>query len=259
MYTKYLLLIFILTFVNVHAQEEKKVMFEDCTFIDLTHALNGNVPTWDGSCGFYLKMKYDYADCQTETKFRLHQVDMKAGIGTHMDAPHHCFLEGVSIDRIALNQLIIPAVVINVADRADENYQLSVEEIQRFETEYGTIPSNSLVLIHTGWSRFWHDPAQYRNVDSQGWMHFPSISEEAAQYLTNRHVVGIAIDTLSPDIPSSDYPVHRLILGSGKYIIENIVNADQLPPYGAYVMALPLKIEKGTEAPLRVIGIVPAH
>lgn len=86
-------------------------------------------------------------------------------------------------------------------------------------------------------------------------MQFPSLSAEAAQLLIERGIAGIAIDTLSPDCPGSGDPVHRIMLSNNKYMIENIAHADQLPPVGAYVIALPLKIES-TEAPIRVVGLI---
>ncbi len=239
-------------------QEEKNMPFENDQLIDLSHPLNSHVPTWDGSCGFHLKIKCDYTDCEAETKFRIHRLDINAGIGTHMDSPRHCFSEGKSIDQLDLHQLIVPAAVIDISKKADAHYLLSAEDIIHFENQYGKIPPYHLVIVYTGWSRYWHDIARYRNLDDQGMMRFPTISGEAAQYLIERQIVGIGIDTLSPDLPSTDYPVHRLILGLDKYLIENVANAHQLPPYGAYVIALPLKIEQGTESPVRMIGWIPS-
>jgi len=42
----------------------------------------------------------------------------------------------------------------------------------------------------------------------------------------------------------------------GKYILENLTNLDQLPPNGASLIALPLKIEGGAESPIRAVGVV---
>lgn len=225
--------------------------------IDLSHPINAQIPTWDGSCGFDLDLLCDYENCDSSTKFRVQKLNMKAGAGTHLDAPLHCFSRGKSIDQIPLKDLVLPSIVINVADKAKADYQLSIVDIQNFESDHGNIPSNHLVIIYTGWSKYWNDPSKYRSEDSQGHMHFPSVSSKAAEYLLERNVNGLAIDTLSPDLPGNDYPVHRLFLGAGKYIIENIAQANQLPPRGAQVIAAPLKIEGGTEAPLRMIGIVP--
>jgi kynurenine formamidase len=101
-----------------------------------------------------------------------------------------------------------------------------------------------------GWDSVLNVPEKYRNNHV-----FPSISKEAASLLLERQIVGVGIDTLSPDRPEDGFPVHHLILEADKYIIENIANASKLPPVGAYTFALPLKIQGGTEAPLRLVGL----
>ena len=80
---------------------------------------------------------------------------------------------------------------------------------------------------------------------------FPSVTEAAAKPLLKREIVGLGIDTLSSDMPSSGFPVHKQILGTGKYLVENVANADLLPCKGAYVMVLPIKGEGLTESPIR--------
>ena len=58
------------------------------------------------------------------------------------------------------------------------------------------------------------------------------------------------------DKGGEDFPVHRIVLGAGKYIVENIANAKDVPPIGAKIMVMPMKINNGTEAPIRLIAIV---
>jgi len=45
-------------------------------------------------------------------------------------------------------------------------------------------------------------------------------------------------------------------LEEGKHIVENVANAKQLPPLGAHVLILPMKIEGATEAPVRMIAAI---
>ena len=221
------------------------------TLIDLTHTLDESVPSWDGKYGFSLRTKIDYTDCSSETKFRVQQINIHAGIGTHMDAPAHCILDGLAIDQIPLSQLIAPCVVIDISEKSDAQYSLSIEDIEAFETKYGPILKGSFVMIKTGWERFWNEPEKYRNN-----LNFPSCSPEATQLLLKRNIVGLGIDTLSPDRPDRAFPVHQMVLGAGKYLVENAANLDKLPPTGSFIMIMPLKIKKGTEAPIRLIGLI---
>lgn len=235
---------------NLLVYLQKAISLADFTFVDLTHELSAETPNWAGECGFEHTVRHDYADSKTATQFRGLTYAMLAGIGTHMDAPLHCFANGLSVAELTLNNLIAPCVVIDVSAKADENYLISVQDILDFEKAYDVIDDGTCVLFHTGWQRYWYEPEQYRNN-----LQFPSISKEAAALLLTRNIKGVGIDTLSPDCPTSDFPVHELLLSNKKYILENITNANYLPPVGAYTFALPIKVKDGTEAPIRLIGM----
>jgi kynurenine formamidase len=223
---------------------------DDFTFIDLTHTLSPDIPAWDNGCGFQNKMVLDYSDCTTDVKFRVQSLQLLAGMGTHMDAPLHCIPGAASISDIPLGSLITPCNVIDVSDRADAQYSLSVDDIKQFENKYGIIAKGSFVIVYTGWDKWWHEPEKYRNN-----LTFPCISKQAAEELLSRDIAGIGIDTLSPDSGHLNFPVHQVLLGAGKYIIENVANANQMNKTGDYLLALPIKIQGGTEAPIRLIGL----
>src|ERR1700733_8452061 len=107
-------------------------MFENVELIDLTHILSSQVPTWNGSCGFHLETTQDY-----DQMFRVQQIKMHAGVGTHMDAPSHCILGGKSIHEIPIEQLIGPACVIDVSAHADADFQVSAQDVKAYETQWG--------------------------------------------------------------------------------------------------------------------------
>ena len=227
-------------------------MFEHYRFVDLSHPLDPHVPTWNGSCGFQSEIKLDY-----DKGLRVQQVKMHAGVGTHLDAPAHFFEGGSDIAGIPLERLIIPAFCLDLSTVAHETYQISRADLLAFEKRYGSIEKGSLFIGYTGWSVRWNKPDLYRNEDSAHRMRFPTFSREAALLLLERDVAGIAIDTLSPDPEASDFPVHKLLLGSGKFIIENIASANRLPPIGAYVICLPLRAVGLTECAIRAVGLLP--
>ncbi|HYO51627.1 cyclase family protein [Archangium sp.] len=77
--------------------------------------------------------------------------------GTHLDAPIH-FAEGkTTADRIPLERLIAPAVVVDIsADTArDRDALLLPSHLEAFEREHGRIEPGSIVLIRTGWGKYW--------------------------------------------------------------------------------------------------------
>lgn len=227
------------------------INFYNIEWVDLTHSLSSGIPQWDSSCGFQKFISLNYEECDAEVKFQVNRLEMVSGIGTHIDAPSHCIKNAKTIDQIPLNQLIANCYVINVSNKADENYKISVNDICDFESRYENIRTDSIVLFYTGWSKFWEDIIKYRNN-----LQFPSISKEAAELLLERKVAGLGIDTLSPDCANSEFPVHQIFLSNDKIIIENIANAWLLPSVGTVLFALPMKIKDGTEAPLRLIAMI---
>lgn len=220
-------------------------------YIDLTHSLQPGIPDWDGCCGFTMTEKIFANDA-----ICVQSLSTPAGIGTHMDAPCHFIRNTRDIASIPLEQLIVPAVIIDVRKNVTPHYFLSVHDIIAFEMQHGPIPEHSLVLLLTGWAQYWQDPLRYRAVDAHGRREFPGFSLASAEYLLTKNIVGIGIDTLSPDGSYPHFPVHNLILGQGKYILENLCNLENVPPIGAQVIALPIKINGGAEAPARIVAIV---
>lgn len=220
--------------------------------VDLTHPLNNTTRSWNGHVGFTMTTILDYRHQVEDVKFRVQRLKMNAGIGTHMDAPAHCIMNGMTIDQIPLESLIAPCVVIDVSAKAHAQYVVSLDDIHYFQAKHGSLQPGIVVLIHTGWDQWWDNPQKYKNDHR-----FPSVDAAVAQYLLEVGVVGLGVDTLSPDLPEQGFPVHHILLNGGTYIIENVANMRMLPPVGAHIVVMPLRIEGATEAPLRLIGMIP--
>jgi kynurenine formamidase len=184
--------------------------------------------------------------------------------GTHIDAPMH-FADGrwTSSD-IPVERLVGPAVVIDIAEKAAQNsdYMLMPADIAVWEAAHGRIPEGAIVLLRTGWSSRWPDRKAYLGDDTPGDasnLHFPSFGPEAAALLVaKRHVRLVGVDTASVDPgPSKDFLVHRIVAAANVGGLENLTNLDQLPPIGAWVIALPMKIAGGSGGPARIVALLP--
>ena len=126
--------------------------------------------------------------------------------GTHMDAPIH-FAEGKrTASEVPIEQLIGPAIVIDVSAKAaeDADYRVTVADIQAWESTHGEIPPGALVLMFSGWGKYWPDKKRYLGTDQPGDvanLHFPGFSREAAEFLVSQR----DIDAVGVDTPSLDY------------------------------------------------------
>jgi len=184
--------------------------------------------------------------------------------GTHLDAPIHFAEHGLTADAIPLQQLIAPAIVIDVTEKANINadYRLTADDVRAWESRHGTIAPGTIVLLRTGWGQRYPNRKQYFGDDTPGAtdkLHFPSYGEEAARLLVGeRHVAALGIDTASIDYgQSSDFVVHRLAMAQNVPGFENVANLERLPERGATVIALPMKIGGGSGGPLRIVALVP--
>jgi kynurenine formamidase len=183
--------------------------------------------------------------------------------GTHLDAPIHFAEGGQASHEIPLEKLMAPAVVIDITQRAsaDRDYRLTRDDVVAFERQHGQIRPGSIVLLRTGWSRFWPERRAYLGDDrpnDASNLHFPSYGEDAARLLVGeRRVAALGVDAASIDYGASkDFIVHRVAAEANVPGFENLTNLDQLPPTGAIVIALPMKIEGGSGGPLRAVAIV---
>lgn len=237
----------------------EKVLGGKGKVVDLTYKLSPKIPYWPGD---------QYKPFEFKTIATLEQNGVYSGsftmpehMGTHLDAPNHFAAGQIPVDAIRPEQLICPAVVIDIRDQVAKNtdYRLTVDDIRRWERRHGRIPRRALVFAHTGWGARWTDADAYRNQDGTGVMHFPGFSPEATEFLVRQRTInGIGIDTLSVDFgPSKDFQVHHIANGAGKFHIENAANLGQLPPRGAVVIVGVLPIEGGSGGPARILALLP--
>src|SRR5205085_1232901 len=73
--------------------------------------------------------------------------------------------------------------------------------------------------------------------------------------IQERHVAGLAVDTLSLDHgPSKDFKTHTIWLPAGRWGIENIANLDKVPASGATLVVGAAKVKDATGGPARVFA-----
>jgi kynurenine formamidase len=228
--------------------------------VDLAWPLNEKANFWPGE---------RYAPFRLETIATLEQdgvlsktMSLPEHIGTHIDAPNHFEASQPDVSAIKPANLFAAGVLIDVSLKAevDADYGLSVSDIEAWEQEHGRIPDGAVVLLKTGWGRFWSEPARFMGRDVRGQLHFPSYTSEAASFLVqHRDVKGLGVDTLSIDRGvSTTFDVHHIVNGAGRYGLENVASLEQLPAKGFYLFVAPMKIETGTGGPTRLFAILPA-
>jgi kynurenine formamidase len=185
--------------------------------------------------------------------------------GTHVDAPHHFWENGAGVDGILLDQLIGPAVLVDVTDkvRTNRDYQVAVDDFVAWERTNGRIPPGAIVLLRTGFGAYWPDRRRYLGTDERGAdavakLHFPGLLPHAAEWLVDtRKIHAVGLDTASIDHGQSTlFESHVALFRRGVPAFENVANLDRLPSKGFTVIALPMKIAGASGGPLRIVAIV---
>ena len=224
--------------------------------VDLTHTLSPAFPTFFGVPGIEIERRYTLRkDGANVNWWRVLEH-----AGTHIDAPFHYAENGAAVEAIPAEQLVVPLAVVDVSGRATRNvdYALSRGDLTEWEAQHGRLPDGCCVAMHSGWARYANDAAKYTGKDTGGVFHFPGIRPDAAEWLLKeRHVAGLAVDTLSLDPGTSkDFRTHTIWLPSGRWAIENLANLEQVPPTGATLVVGVAKVKGATGAPARVFALV---
>lgn len=235
------------------------------TWIDLTHPFNEETLHWPTAEPFQFDTVF--AD-QTDMNFyyESHRIQTEEHVGTHLDAPIHFYEDRNRTHEIPLEQLIGPAIVIDVREQLMDNrtYRIKPEDIIEWEAEHGEIEDGSILLFNTGFGQYWPDALQYMGTtetgdDALAELSFPGIHHETAEWLVeNRDIKAVGIDTASLDYgKSQEFKSHQIFAEQNIPGFENLANLEALPPTGAQIVALPMKIEHGSGGPLRIAAMIP--
>ncbi len=237
-------------------------VLDEARMVDLTYPFDQSTLYWPTARSFELKPTA-WGEDELGRWYAAGEFCASEHGGTHLDAPLHFARGGRSTADIPLSDLVGPARVVDVRRQCDgdSDYQVTVEDITGHEAAQGRMRPGTIVLVRTGWGRFWPDPQRYLGTDAPGDtanLHFPGLSLEAARLLADRRVALVGIDTASLDPgPSRDFPAHRILAAAGIGGLENVAGLGQLPERGAILIALPMKIAGGTGGPARIVALLP--
>jgi kynurenine formamidase len=207
--------------------------------IDLTREISTDTKVFPGSPlpKFITWNKMEIHNYHSEVVF------MSTHTGTHMDAPSH-FVTGVSsIDQIPVNRFISRAILIKIAKASDE--LITASEIEA--SKVNILEGNS-VVFSTSWEN---------EVDNDYYFnHSPGLSEDAAEYLIDKRVNAVCIDSPSIDRGSDiNFPVHKLLLSKDILIVENLCNLSKIDNQNFTLIMMPLKLSGASGSPIRAIAI----
>ena len=232
--------------------------------VDLTHAFDANSVYWPTAEPFKLETDFE-GMTEKGYYYSAYRYSAAEHGGTHLDSPVHFAKGRHTVDQIPLQQLMGAAVVVDVTSQcaANPDYQVSVADFQKWERRNGRIAPGTIVLLRTGFGKYYPDRKKYLGTEERGAgavakLHFPGLDPAAARWLTqNRSIKAIGLDTPSIDYGQSTlFESHRILFEKNIPAFENVANLDQLPLKGFSVIALPMKIKGGSGGPLRIVALL---
>ncbi|HXS66466.1 MAG TPA: cyclase family protein [Streptosporangiaceae bacterium] len=181
--------------------------------------------------------------------------------GTHWAAAAHFRSGEPTADDLDATDFFFPAVVLDrrLEAAADPDYSVSTSDIERWEAEFGPIPAGAAVLLLTGYDERFAEPQAYLGLDSDGGMHYPGFSGEAAQWLVEqRRVRALGTDTMGVD-PGIDttFAANQILLGGRRVHLENLRGLAELPPAGGWIIVGGIRTRAGSGSPATIFGLVP--
>lgn len=223
--------------------------------LDLTHTLSPTFPIWPGNEPIKVTNKITF----DKTGFYANRWDVGEHHGTHLDSPAHCSANGATVEKVDPASFVAPAAVIDIRDRVKKNADaaVSVDDLKAWEKAHGRLPKGCAVCLNSGWDANAGDAKAFLGTDAANALHFPGFSKDAAEFLLNeRDVVGLLSDTLSIDTgAATDFVVHKLWLGAGKWAVECVANLGKVPPSGATVFVGTPKVATASGGPTRVLAL----
>lgn len=258
------ILLFVASLAAFSYGQQRSRQFPGGRIIDLSYAFDSQTVYWPTAESFHLEKDFE-GETEQGYYYSAYRYSAAEHGGTHLDAPVHFARGHQSTDKIPLEQLIGPAVVIDVTRQCehDRDYRVTIDDFLNWERRQGKLPTGTIVLLRTGFGKYYPDRKRYLGTDERGQsavpkLHFPGLHPDAARWLiTNRSIKAIGLDTASIDFgQSTKFESHRILFDKNIPAFENVANLDKLPLRGFAVIALPMKIRGGSGGPLRIIAVL---
>lgn len=171
-------------------------------------------------------------------------------VGTHVDAPRHFVPGGATIDELPLDRFAGDAVVLDL--ERDEPGEIPRSAVETAAEAAGGVREGDVVAVRTGWGARFDDPDAYKA--------YPWLAPAVADWLLDRGMKLLAVDTISPDRPRAmrpddwdAYPHHRTLLPEGVLIAEHL-NLEAVAGERVEIVGFPLKFRGGDGAPARFVA-----
>lgn len=227
-----------------------KINISGTTIVDLSHALEPNIPCFPGLPQPTVKV---FSSKEKGATFNIELLAFCPHSSTHLDAPWHYIKGGKRIDELAPDHLLGPAIIVDMCHKTGD-VPITSQDIKQWETENNLlIKAGDAVLVYTGHDKYW----KLGEAGNEFWQHgWPYLTKDAAEYLVSKRIRLVGTEPMSVDQNGNEeYPAHEVLLSNEVLIIENLTNLDKIGKH-CQLIATPLKLKDGSGVPIRVLAVI---
>jgi len=199
-------------------------------FVDLSHELSNKA--------FLVLDQLDFHSSKAENRLPV----------THIEAPSYLVPDGKALNLFEPASFVRDAVLLDLSHMKPKQL-IEDEDLEAAEEGAGlALREGEIVIIQTGWDR---------NVESNDyWSSHPALSENGAEYLEFKRVIGVGVDAPNVDFPGNRVlSVHSILMRSGIFVIENLCNLSEIDQPRFRLIALPPRT-KASVSTVRVVGVL---
>jgi kynurenine formamidase len=221
-------------------------------FVDLSHTLEDGMPGFklkneDGTITQFTARVHPFLThdqsrphYQGKAEFEITEVSFQSSVGTYIDSPYHRHRAMRDISQIALEEVILPGVVIDVRGHN------AFKAVMLHDARRSLDLAGKAVLFNFGWDQHWGTDAYFA---------YPFLSRDALQALIGAGVKLVGVDTINiDDSHDPERPAHTWLLAREIFIVENLRGLDSLHGQAFTFFAVPLKVKRAAAMPLRAFA-----
>lgn len=212
--------------------------------VDLSHRVGPDTQVYPGDP----EPRFEPAVTIATDGMNVLHVHLGSHSGTHVDAPYHFIEDGQRIDEMDPKLFVGPGVIIDVRGK-EPRACISAEDLRPYENG---LSEGVIVVLRTGWDEHYGTPLYYDH---------PFLAASAARLMVDAGTRTVAIDALNVDETflegphPEDFPAHRIILGSGGVIAENLTNLGAVDFPDPLISLLPIRLVGSDGAPVRAVAM----
>jgi arylformamidase len=150
------------------------------------------------------------------------ELQMNVHTGTHVDAPLHMLEDGENANLFFAENPFYKAQLLDLTELEEK---ITAADLEKYDIE-----KNSFIILKTKNSK----PGFLEKTPEK----FIYLAESGADYLINKNIKGVGIDTNGIERAQSEHPTHKNLLAEKIMILEGL-RLNQVPD-GNYIMLLSL-------------------